>query len=256
MQDLTIKTRTGNAEAILSADLIRGEKYAVTITGAPALTDDGTLLFGLFNSASETLAASVDFALSGGQWTGTIDFNTAELSAAFTGGKTLKAYLIAKVSETENVLTCMLVSIKWAPIDGDFSDLPVIDFVTEAEVATMIEAAKTDATNTASGAIGGHRIVSSVGDSLVALTDLTDTDSVNAVIGLTTGAVESGEVVTLQSSGFITETSWSWTPKQRVFCGASGVPTQTLPASGAIVTIGVAVSATKMLMRIEPPILR
>lgn len=108
-------------------------------------------------------------------------------------------------------------------------------------------------TYTASEEIGGHRIVSVNASGEIELTDLSDAASVQAAVGMTTGAVAQGATATVRTAGYLTESSWTWTPGLAVYAGASGVPTQT-PPSGHQLIIGVAKSATRVLLRLEKPI--
>ena len=106
----------------------------------------------------------------------------------------------------------------------------------------------------ADGALGGHRIVRATTAGKVGYVDPSDPDQAHAALGLTTGAVADGALASVQFAGPITEPSWSWTPNLPVFVGAAGVPTQTPPSSGFHATVGVAVSATSMVIQLKSPI--
>lgn len=103
----------------------------------------------------------------------------------------------------------------------------------------------------ASGSIGGHRAVS-VGFDFIA--GYADKDSAPLVFGVSTGAVNDGDNVTIQISGEMTESSWSWVPGVPLFLGSSGLITQTPPETGHLVVIGSAVSATKIIINIDQPV--
>ena len=106
----------------------------------------------------------------------------------------------------------------------------------------------------ADGALGGHRIVRATAAGKVGYVDPSDPDQAHATLGLTTGAVADGALASVQFAGPITEPSWSWTPNLPVFVGAAGVPTQTPPSSGFHAPVGVAVSATSMVIQLKSPI--
>ena len=106
----------------------------------------------------------------------------------------------------------------------------------------------------ADGALGGHRIVRATTAGKVGYVDPSDPDQAHAALGLTTGAVADGALASVQFAGPITEPSWAWTPNLPVFVGAAGVPTQTPPSSGFHATVGVAVSATSMVIQLKSPI--
>ena len=67
--------------------------------------------------------------------------------------------------------------------------------------------------------------------------------------GLTTVAASADQNSTAQISGEITHSGWSWS-LGTVYAGAGGLPTQSAPTSGALVKIGVATAADKII--IEP----
>jgi len=106
----------------------------------------------------------------------------------------------------------------------------------------------------ADGALGGHRIVRATTAGKVGYVDPSDPDQAHAALGLTTGAVADGALASVQFAGPISEPSWAWAPNLPVFVGAAGVPTQTPPSSGFHATVGVAVSATSMVIQLKSPI--
>lgn len=108
---------------------------------------------------------------------------------------------------------------------------------------------------TAAEAIGGHRVVSTDAAGEAVYTDPATAASVARAVGLSVGAAAAGASLRVRTAGALTESSWAWTPGP-VYAGASGVPTQTVPATGHILQIGVAVSATKLVVRLEKPIYR
>lgn len=75
-----------------------------------------------------------------------------------------------------------------------------------------------------------------------------------APLGISTSAASMFATVRVQHTGEIEDNSWSWTPGAPVFAGANGVLTQTQPATDFFVVIGEAVTAQRMVVRIQAPI--
>jgi hypothetical protein len=106
---------------------------------------------------------------------------------------------------------------------------------------------------TAVTSLGGHRVVrgSLGGLRLASAGSLSDAGS---AIGITTGAAEAGQPATFQPSGIMTESSWAWTPGP-IFLGSNGALTQSPPAAAFEQQVAIAISATRIVVQIEPPIL-
>lgn len=109
-------------------------------------------------------------------------------------------------------------------------------------------------TYVADGALGGQRVVRATTAGKVGYVDPSDPAQAHAAIGLTMGAAADGASINVQFSGEMTDPSWSWTASQPIFVGANGIPTQTPPATGFHAAIGVAISATSMVIQIKSPI--
>jgi len=104
----------------------------------------------------------------------------------------------------------------------------------------------------ASTNIGGHRVVKST------LTGCTYADSavlsdLGKILGITSSATEQGNLTKIHTSGEIEESTWNFTTGP-VYLGSTGVLTQTLPATGFIQQVGVAISSTKIAIQIHPSI--
>lgn len=110
-------------------------------------------------------------------------------------------------------------------------------------------------TYTASGAIGGHRLVRALGGGLVGYADNTVLADAYSVVGITQGAAANAASIDVQHMGEITEPTWTWTPGLPIFCGTLGVPTQTAPTVGFSLVIGVASSVTSIILNIQSPII-
>jgi len=108
---------------------------------------------------------------------------------------------------------------------------------------------------TASAALSGHTVIAidSDGEAFYASSD--QLSHALRVAGVSIGAAVLGEPITVVSAGLIVHGGWSWTPGSPVFVGLNGALTQSLPV-GAVFSrvIGQAVSATGLLVDLQPPI--
>lgn len=98
--------------------------------------------------------------------------------------------------------------------------------------------------------LGGHRGVI-LDNSTAIYADNTILSHANKLIGLTTGATLIGETTTIQSSGELDGFS-GLVVNSKVYLQASGVLTTTLPTTGFIQQVGIAVTDTKILINIQP----
>lgn len=98
--------------------------------------------------------------------------------------------------------------------------------------------------------IGGSRAVSASASGAV----YSSTNS-NSVLGISTGAVLAGAVIQIQISGIFTEPSWNWTLNQPIFVSNSGILTQQVPETGALLIIGYPVLSTQIFIDKQAPIL-
>ena len=109
-------------------------------------------------------------------------------------------------------------------------------------------------TVTAGASLGGHRAV--VIDSGVAqYADSTTTGNATRVVGLTKGAITSGTSGEVQTYGELVEPSFAWTPGEPIYLGTNGQLTQTVPTSGFILQVAIAITATKIFIKQREPIL-
>lgn len=101
----------------------------------------------------------------------------------------------------------------------------------------------------AGSALGGHRAVIDN----VTYADHSNSLHAGKVIGITTGSSTTGNPVTIQSGGKLNGfTGLSLGP---VYLSTNGTLTQTAPTSGFIQQLGVAVSATEIMIQIHMPIM-
>lgn len=103
------------------------------------------------------------------------------------------------------------------------------------------------------GPLSALRIVWEDGSGVVRPLDSSDEDHIDLMSGLTLTAAASTGPVTVQRSGPVNDAAWTWTPG-RVYLGANGALTQTPPADGFDVLVGVAVSPTRLILDFQDPI--
>lgn len=101
--------------------------------------------------------------------------------------------------------------------------------------------------------LSGHRVVSVIGNDAV-YADKDDDELSTKVRGITLGASLQDALSTIQISGPLTNSGWSWIPELPIFLGADGNLTQAVPTTGNLVRIGVADTATRIYIAIEPRI--
>ncbi len=99
--------------------------------------------------------------------------------------------------------------------------------------------------------LGGHRIVTVEGY-YASKDNLSDKFK---ILGMTTGAVVSGDDASIITHGFITESSWNWTVGNPIFLDANGLLTQTPPIGGFRMIIGIPQTSTSMFVDISEPII-
>jgi len=102
---------------------------------------------------------------------------------------------------------------------------------------------------TAGETLSGHRAVKINGSGEAVYVSHADADA-DLVTGLTTGAAVGGGQVEIVTDGELIEPSWTWTPGP-VYLSTNGQLTQTPPASGALIEMGIALAATRLLVRIQ-----
>lgn len=101
--------------------------------------------------------------------------------------------------------------------------------------------------------LSGHRAVY-ISAANQAMYASKDDDTADAVFGITTSAASLASAVEIRYIGVITEPSWNWTVKEPIYLGANGILTQVAPTSGALVELGIALTATSMSVRIQEAI--
>lgn len=107
----------------------------------------------------------------------------------------------------------------------------------------------------ADGPIGGSRLVA-YGANGVRYAGNDSLDDASFLLGLSMNAAASGDNVTVRLSGVVKDTGWAWTPGKPLYLGLNGHITETPPELPAVftVTIGQALDATTINLRLEPAI--
>ncbi len=106
---------------------------------------------------------------------------------------------------------------------------------------------------TAGAALGGYRVVRALEDGRVGYASSAEVSHAPLVLGITLHAASENDVVEVRGGGEMSDAGWSWTPGP-IFCGLDGVLTQTPPAEGFIKQVAVAETATRIIVRLTPPI--
>lgn len=107
---------------------------------------------------------------------------------------------------------------------------------------------------TAGEDLSGHRAVRVV-DGIAWYADASTPAHAGQIVGITAGAALAGSAVSIQASGALDEPSWSWSAGL-VWLGAAGALTQVPPASGISQILGRALSATRLLISLQTPMMR
>ena len=110
-------------------------------------------------------------------------------------------------------------------------------------------------TYTSAVALSGH-LATTLNSLLEALpADCTVAGHANAVVGITLGASTAGAPAAVTSTGPLSHAGWTFLAGKPVLLGAGGAIVQSLPATAKFSQpLGVALSATQILLAIQPAI--
>lgn len=137
------------------------------------------------------------------------------------------------------------------PVSGALAQGDNITLETAADGVTTIAVAKQSLT--ASGAISALRaIVAENGTGRYPNVGVSA--DAGKVVGISVTAAADTQPFDVLTGGEWTDAGWAWSPGP-VFCGASGVLTQTPPA-GWVLEVGRALSATRLRVAVKTPFLR
>lgn len=102
--------------------------------------------------------------------------------------------------------------------------------------------------------LSGHSAAALSADGLLVPADCGDPAHLGAVVGVVDSAYPAGDMAVVRASLPLEHAGWTWTPGP-VFVGLAGALTQTVPPGAVFIqVIGRAVSATRVLIDIQPPI--
>lgn len=113
-----------------------------------------------------------------------------------------------------------------------------------------------DISRVALGSISGHRMVMLDALERASYADASTLEHASRVVGVTIAAAAGGASVTIRTRGELDEPSFSFTAGLPLFLGSAGVLTQTPPSSGFVLIVGFAITATKIFVAIQQPLLR
>lgn len=99
--------------------------------------------------------------------------------------------------------------------------------------------------------VSGHRAIMVLPDGTAAHAEPAEA---GAFFGISAHAALPGEPITVAMRDTITESSWAWVPGQPIYFVANGVLTQAVPTETAVTPIGVAISATTVLISRDAPV--
>lgn len=80
-------------------------------------------------------------------------------------------------------------------------------------------------------------------------------NNVGKIVGISTNSALINENVTVIAEGIMSSAGWGLSPDTVYYAGSSGVVTATLPASGIMIRVGVAVNTNTMKVDFSEPII-
>jgi hypothetical protein len=105
--------------------------------------------------------------------------------------------------------------------------------------------------------VSGHQVIAldSAGEAVYATAD--DASFLFRVVGVSANAATTGALVTVQNADVMEHGGWSWTPGDTLFLGLGGGLVNAVPPTAAFVlVVGRALSATRILIGLQSPIVR
>lgn len=111
-------------------------------------------------------------------------------------------------------------------------------------------------TRVANGPLGGQRVLMLDPDGRVSYATNTSLEARTLSVGVSLGAVVDGSQISINMLGLMQDVSFAWTPGAKLYLGANGLLTQTLPTAPSFLRIiAVAVSATEIFIDPQPSII-
>lgn len=106
----------------------------------------------------------------------------------------------------------------------------------------------------ADGALSALRVVVAE-DGAARYPDIDDTTDALRAIGITVNAADDAADVRVRTDGELVDASWAWTPGV-VWCGADGVLTQSIPATGWLLEVGRVAAPDRIVIDLQTPYIR
>lgn len=225
---------------------------------------DGRIVYSIEPQAEATVSLS-------GSLTQTSSGSLVRINASFSmSGSSIQAssgtaYISAFVSFSGSATQTSSGSVafdfeSWRAIalentDVEFDTVEANTFVGDGSGLTNVGAG--DATTISKQAgenISALQVLVAVdGEVFVASSD--EPDDAGRLCGVAVTAASSGNSVDVRIFGELTDSGWSWSPGP-VYLGLNGALTQSVPTSGFIAQIGVALDSDSILISIKQPIRR
>jgi hypothetical protein len=103
--------------------------------------------------------------------------------------------------------------------------------------------------------LSGHTLVVVDANGLLAAADATDPEHVGRLTGMVENAYSAGAPAAVVAGGIVNHAGWTFTPQALLYAGVNGQLTQTLPPGASWAqTVGYALTATRVLLALQPPI--
>lgn len=106
-------------------------------------------------------------------------------------------------------------------------------------------------THVAGQSLSALRCVSKGSDGKLHYTNPDDATDALSVVGITTAAAITGEMVPVCESGTMADGFWRWTPGQMVFVDRGGLLTQSIPDTAYLIRAGWSTTSTEIYVNIE-----
>jgi hypothetical protein len=230
---VTVSITLASKKMTLSGRMSVRESVSVTLSPVAALPGDhADWKLYLLTDDDAVVASCLEFSEAG---VGVLDLATTELQDLFEDGARRLLFNVALWDSGNDNL-----------IGRDF--WYIYDNPAPADDVSLTPAGSLPAGE----AFDAHVPVSVNGDGKLAITDRASNASVASIVGLSaSAAVEVDDPVTPINHGPVTDAAWAWTPGKVIYLDDDGGLTETAPESGSVVRIGVAMSATVILVDIQ-----
>lgn len=105
----------------------------------------------------------------------------------------------------------------------------------------------------AGAAIGGHRVIM-IETSKAVHFDPSEENNTGKTLGVSKNAAVTDDPVTVVHQGIIKSSGWGLTPDAIYYAGSNGTITVTIPTSGILQRIGIAVDSDTLMVKFSEPI--